>query len=187
MAKSRRTFHTNDLDGVYLELLDDGVLNIKSEDSGKFVEKLVPQEDYKNAFSKAGKKARDNDVTREIDELLDALKIDKLDAKARFLAKSAVTSKSGDNLRSFLTLIDLFQPKNVVPTPIVQVLLSDRAFSEYTGIQIDQGHKQADWMQSPELLPDQNWNDLKPHDDIQGDEVVQVVKIPRKPKENDNA
>jgi hypothetical protein len=79
----------------------------------------------------------------------------------------------------------LFQPKNVVPTPIVQVLLSDRAFAEYSLGEIFQDHVKADWMNKPELLPDNNWEDLKTHDNLQGGEVVQVKNKSRKPKESE--
>jgi hypothetical protein len=69
----------------------------------------------------------------------------------------------------------MYQPDDVIIPPRNCVHMSDRASQEYISSQIDSDHKPSQWMVDQELS-NNNLEDLKPHDDVEG-EVENVVKV----------
>ncbi len=152
-----RKFTSEDLsaEGQYISVLSDGVVLLKSIESGQIEGRINPETAYVNQLSKGGRVARQNTIDNEVKQLLTALDIDPEDERAKFLAKASITGKSGDNLRSFLALVEMFRPEQVVSRPVQRVYLSDRAYQDYIGRMIKQGYIPKPWMsEDPETLPD---------------------------------
>lgn len=173
-----KTYTAEDLqDGqYYLSVLSSGVIIVKSVVDNKIVTRINPTEEYTTIASAGGKAAHANRVDAEVAQLLTALEIDVTDERAKFLAKSAVTGKSGDNLRSFLALVDMFKPDQVVDKPVVVMNLSDRAYQDLVGRMTDQGYIPQPWMYRDDLSPDTD--DLSSHDVISVEDIQKIVNIP---------
>ena len=168
-----RTYTWADLqeDGTYISLHEDGVVIVKSSLDNRIVSRHNPSKSYQNALSAGGKKTQADRVENEVKQLLIALEIDENDERAKFLARSAVLGKSGDNLRSFLALVEMFQPEQVVNRPVQRIYMSDRAFKAYVNL-MTEGGQMPQWMIA-EDLPDGNWEDMNSNDiPVDGNEVI---------------
>jgi hypothetical protein len=158
-------FTAADLENKVLYIYDNGQVQLKwlmGDKAGQIIHTYNPRVpfDVPTKGAVASNKAR---RTKEAEELLVALDIPTDDARALYLAEQAIaTVRGSERLKAFLELLAMFQKEEEVDTtPIYQVLLSDRAYVDYTNLMITQGYIREEWTQrSREDLPAANWDKL---------------------------
>lgn len=175
-----KTFKPDEMldEGVYLILMDTGVLQIKSLDTNRIVGTLMPTTPFENQLSAGGKAKAKNQREQEVSDLLQALEIPVDDARARYLAMQAVIGTKGDNLRSFLKLLEMYSSDKKAPRPIWQICLSDKAFGYYIAhmTDVDAAGTIENWLLDQPDLDTPDFESLMPRDDLKGS-VERVVHV----------
>lgn len=158
--------------GVYLSVLDSGVVLFKSEQGNQIVTRINPTEAF-TLPSQGGRAQHKKERDKEVKALLEELEIPSDNPRAKFMMMQALSAKhSGDAIRAFKSLVEDFLPDKTAPVPIQRIFMSDKAVQEYIASQIQSEYMPSKWMMD-QNLKDDNWEDLLPHDTLQ-DEDLQV-------------